>query len=84
MFRFGIEHEIAFLDRDGQFVDFISIMFADLQAVIDKLPRYANNRKHLRIGDAGIRVKRWYVEGFERFSPTGVIHQAPVCQRALR
>ena len=61
------------MDRDGQFVDFISTTFADLQVIIDQLPQYTGDEKHLRIGDAGIRVKRWYIEGFERFSPTGVM-----------
>lgn len=71
MFRFGIEHEVAFLDREGRFVDFLSISFAALQAVIDELPLYAGDEASLRIGDAGIRVKRWYIEGFERFSESG-------------
>ncbi|MBE3560165.1 MAG: glutamate--cysteine ligase [Ktedonobacteraceae bacterium] len=71
MFRFGIEHEVAFLDRAGQFVDFLSTPFATLQAIIEELPQYAGDERHLRIGDAGIRVKRWYIEGFERFSEDG-------------
>ncbi len=73
MFRFGIEHEIAFLDRTGQFLDYISTTFADLQMIIDQLPQYPGDEEHIRIGDAGIRVKRWYVEGFERFDPAGVM-----------
>lgn len=71
MFRFGIEHEVAFLDSKGQFVDFLSTSFSTLQAIIDELPLYAGDEQHLRIGDAGIRVKRWYIEGFERFSEGG-------------
>ena len=71
MFRFGIEHEVAFLNDDGQFVDFVSTPFATLQHIIDALPQYAGDETHLRIGDAGIRVKRWYIEGFERFNEGG-------------
>jgi hypothetical protein len=41
--------------------------------IINQLPQYAGDEEHLRIGDAGIRVKRWYIEGFERFNPTGVM-----------
>ena len=37
MFRFGIEHEVGFLDRDGQFVDFISTTFTDLPVIIEQL-----------------------------------------------
>lgn len=71
MFRFGIEHEVAFWDREGHFVDFLSTSFATLQAIIDELPQYADDELHLRVGDAGIRVKRWYIEGFERFDANG-------------
>lgn len=71
MFRFGIEHEVAFLTRAGQFVDFLSTSFATLQKVIDELPQYPGDEASLRIGDAGIRVKRWYIEGFERLSEHG-------------
>jgi hypothetical protein len=71
MFRFGIEHEVAFLDREGHFVDYLSTSFATLQEIIDELPQYAGDETQLRIGDAGIRVRRWYIEGFERFSERG-------------
>jgi hypothetical protein len=70
-FRFGIEHEVAFLDRYGRFVDYSSTPFAALQAVIDELPLYPGDEQQLRIGDAGIRVKRWYLEALERLSPRG-------------
>jgi gamma-glutamyl:cysteine ligase YbdK (ATP-grasp superfamily) len=71
MFTYGIEHEVAFLDQQGHFMDFVSTSFGTLQAIIDELPQYAGDEEHLRIGDAGIRVKRWYIEGFERFSESG-------------
>jgi len=71
MFRFGIEHEVAFLDREEQIVDFLSASFSLFQTIIDELPQYAGDEEHIRIGDAGIRVKRWYIEGFERFSESG-------------
>jgi gamma-glutamyl:cysteine ligase YbdK (ATP-grasp superfamily) len=32
---------------------------------------YEQDYPSLRIGDAGIRKKRWYLEGLERFNPTG-------------
>ncbi len=64
MFTYGIEHEVAFLDQQGHFMDFVSTSFGTLQAIIDELPQYAGDEEHLRIGDAGIRVKRWYIEGF--------------------
>jgi hypothetical protein len=69
-FRFGIEHEVAFVDRQHRFADFTCTRFTDFQRVVDMLPTYADDERQLRIGDAGIKRKRWYVEGFERFVDT--------------
>jgi hypothetical protein len=66
-FSFGIEHEVAFLNRDGEFADFSRATFDDFKQIIEKLPLYPQDYPQLRIGDAGIKVKRWYIEGFERF-----------------
>lgn len=72
MFCFGIEHEVAFLDRDGAFVDYASpLAFPAFYALIKQLPLYPTDYPQLRLGDAGIRVKRWYLEGLERFDETG-------------
>lgn len=68
MFYFGIEHEVAFLTPEGKFADFSSIKFADFNQIIEQLPTYPNDYPQLRIGDAGIKKKRWYIEGFERFA----------------
>lgn len=70
-FQFGLEHEVAFLKADGAFADFSSTIFADWEAIIQTLPHYPNDHTSLRSGDLGIRSKRWYIEGFERFSPQG-------------
>lgn len=68
IFSFGIEHEVAFLNRDGKFADFTSTKFADFNQIVERLPTYPNDHLQLHIGDAGIRKKRWYIEGFERFA----------------
>lgn len=68
MFSFGIEHEVAFLNAQNQFADFSCTQFADFDRIIEQLPTYPDDYAHLRIGDAGIKKKRWYIEGFERFS----------------
>ncbi|MDP5017591.1 glutamate--cysteine ligase [Anabaena sp. UHCC 0187] len=68
MFCFGIEHEVAFLNDQGKFADFHNTKFADFQQIVDKLPIYPTDYPQLRVGDAGIKKKRWYIEGFERFS----------------
>ncbi len=71
MFIFGIEHEVSFLNARGKFADFSCTEFSDLQQIVDQLPFYTNDDPHLRIGDAGIRKKRWYLEGVERFTNSG-------------
>ncbi|MBW4676713.1 MAG: glutamate--cysteine ligase [Desmonostoc geniculatum HA4340-LM1] len=68
MFLFGIEHEVAFLNKEGKFADFSQTKFADFNQIIEKLPIYASDYPQLRVGDAGIKKKRWYIEGFERFA----------------
>jgi hypothetical protein len=67
MFFFGIEHEVAFLNNEGKFADFSRTKFADFNQIVEKLPTYASDYPQLRVGDAGIKQKRWYIEGFERF-----------------
>lgn len=67
-FCFGIEHEVAFLNESGKFADFSQTKFADFDQIVEKLPTYPNDYSQLRVGDAGIRQKRWYIEGFERFA----------------
>lgn len=71
MFRYGIEHELALLRADGTFADFTDLGFAELQDVVDRMPEDADDYPDLRIGDQGIKHKRWYVEGYERFDERG-------------
>jgi len=68
MFCFGIEHEVAFLNHQGKFADFLNTKFANFDQIVDRLPLYPNDDSQLTVGDAGIRKKRWYIEGFERFT----------------
>lgn len=68
MFAFGIEHEVAFLNEQGQFADFSCTHFDESNQIIEQFPVYSEDYSQLRIGDAGIKKKRWYIEGFERFS----------------
>jgi gamma-glutamyl:cysteine ligase YbdK (ATP-grasp superfamily) len=73
MFLFGIEHEVAFLKDRNKFADFTCTQFETLNQIIEQLPTYDNDYAQLRIGDAGIKKKRWYIEGFERFSEHGKV-----------
>jgi hypothetical protein len=70
-FRYGIEHESALLRADGRFADYTNTTFDELQAVVDVLPEDASDYPDLRVGDQGIKRKRWYVEGYERFDEQG-------------
>ena len=70
-FHFGIEHEVAFLRSDGDFADYTNTTYQELADIIEELPVYEGDYDQLRIGDAGIRYKRWYVEGVERFDQAG-------------
>ncbi|MDF3050344.1 MAG: glutamate--cysteine ligase [Pseudonocardia sp.] len=70
-FRYGIEHEAALLRSDGTFADFTNTTFAELAAIVDELPEDPADWQDLRIGDVGIKRKRWYIEGYERFDEHG-------------
>ena len=70
-FRFGIEHEFPALDGSGRFVDFETATFEELDRVIADLPEHPEDATSLRTGDLGIKAKRWYIEGFERFGENG-------------
>jgi hypothetical protein len=70
-FQFGIEHEVAFLNATGVFADFTNTTFEMFDRIIQKLPYCDQDAAYLRSGDSGIRKKRWYIEGFERFSLEG-------------
>ena len=62
---------------DGEFSDFSNTSFAEFDEIISKLPQYAHDYPQLRIGDAGIKLKRWYIEGFERFNEKGEVIDCP-------
>lgn len=76
-FKFGIEHEVAFVRPNGEFADFSNTSFAEFDTIISKLPQYVQDYPQLRIGDAGIKLKRWYIEGFERFNEKGKVTDCP-------
>ncbi|OUC11893.1 MAG: glutamate--cysteine ligase [Alkalinema sp. CACIAM 70d] len=70
-FKFGIEHEVAFVRSNGEFADFTNTTYGEFAKIVERLPEYQADAEQLRIGDAGIRRKRWYIEGIERFDPLG-------------
>ena len=72
-FRYGIEHEIALVHVGGAFADYTSTTFDELQAVVDALPEDPADYPDLRVGDQGIKRKRWYVEGYERYDDAGEV-----------
>lgn len=69
--RYGIEHEVAMVRDDGTLADFTSLRYEEVDAIVAELPEDPSDQRDLRVGDAGIRRKRWYAEGFERFDEDG-------------
>jgi hypothetical protein len=70
-FRFGLEHEFAVVDGAGRFADFTNTTFDEMDRVVAELPVFDSDYPTLRVGDLGIKLKRWYIEGFERFTENG-------------
>ena len=73
LFRYGIEHDAALLRPDGTFADFTNTTFDELPAIVDVLPEDPTDLADLRVGDVGIKRKRWYIEGYERFDERGTL-----------
>ena len=71
LFLFGIECEVAFIDENGLFRDFSNSSHENFARIVERLPEYAEDRANLVMGDLGIKRKRWYVEGDERFALDG-------------
>lgn len=71
MYKFGLEHEVAFLKGNQQFADFTNTTFKEFNAVVEDLPQFETDYPTFRVGDQKIKVKRWYVEGYERFDEEG-------------
>ncbi|ANY05218.1 glutamate-cysteine ligase family protein [Pseudonocardia sp. HH130630-07] len=69
--RYGIEHELALLYPDGSLADFAVLTHDAVAAIVDELPDFPDGQRDLRIGDAGIRRKHWYAEGYERLGDDG-------------
>lgn len=87
-FKWGIEHEFSVVKDGETYCDFTNTAFEDFDRVIEKLPVHPGDYPMLRVGDLGIRKKRWYIEGLERFSeegsfvtlvPKGFEIRTPVC-----
>lgn len=72
-FRYGIEHECALLRPDGSLADVTNTGFETFQGIVDALPEDPADYPDLRVGDQGIKCKRWYVEGYERFDDDGTL-----------
>ena len=67
--RFGIEAEFALVDPADGLLDFDALTWARAARIVDRLD--GSTPPTLTRGDLGIKQGRWYVEGDERFDPTG-------------
>ncbi len=70
-YKYGIEHESALINPCNEFSDFANTSFEQLNVIISDLPKYPSDYPDLRIGDVNVKVKRWYIEGFERYDNNG-------------
>jgi gamma-glutamyl:cysteine ligase YbdK (ATP-grasp superfamily) len=70
-FQFGLEHENMLIRSDGRAADFTNTHQVDFDAIINDLPTTSSDYPKLRKGNVGIKSKRWYIEGLERFDETG-------------
>ena len=69
-FKYGLEHEVGLI-KGVQWLDFSNLEPRMLENVIEQLPRTASDYPGLREGNVGIKSKRWYIEGLERFDEAG-------------
>lgn len=69
--KWGIEHEFPAVRIGGEFCDYSNTTYEDFNQIIEEMPTFESDYPGLRVGDLGIKSKRWYIEGFERFSDTG-------------
>jgi Glutamate-cysteine ligase family 2(GCS2) len=67
--RFGIEAEYALVHAERGFCDFTALSYAEAQRIVDRLPDHHD--ADLTRGDLEVKLTRWYVEGDERFDPSG-------------
>lgn len=71
-FKFGIEWEFPLVrTAEDRYADFDNTSFEELQSIIDELPEFPEDYPGLRIGDIGIKKKRWYIEEYERYDENG-------------
>lgn len=70
-FKFGIEHEVAFLRPDGNFADYTNTTYQEFTTIINELPLFKEDKDMLRVDRFKIMAKRWYAEGYERFGEDG-------------
>lgn len=67
MFCYGIEHEVAFTHKNGDFADFTNTSSEEFNAIIALLPYDEKETEKLYKNTHHIKYKKWYIEGMERF-----------------
>lgn len=72
MFSFGIEHEVAFVNSEGIFLDFENTRFEDFTKILDLLPDEPLADSLFYHNADYLPNKKWYVEGMERHNLQGV------------
>ena len=68
---------LLFSGQRASLLTLLTPLFLEFEAIVSALPYYEQDYPQLRVGDAGIKLKRWYVEGFERFAASGEVTNCP-------
>lgn len=71
MMRIGIEQEIVFQDREGNYLDFGNAEYSLFKKIVDIFPYFENDDAVFECKSLERVPKRCYVEGFERHDLDG-------------
>ena len=69
--RIGIEHEFAFKDQAGNYLDFENTEYALFKKIVDAFPYFENDDAVFDCKSLECKPKRCYIEGFERYGLEG-------------
>jgi len=71
LIRLGIEQEIVFADRDGNYLDADNAGYAMFAAIAEAFPAYPGDELVFACKSLETHPRRCYVEGFERHDASG-------------
>lgn len=73
--KIGIEHEFVFVDQNGIYKDYSNTNYSEYLKIIDSLPLYESDAEYFGCKSLENSPKRWYIEGFERYTKQGRLYE---------